>query len=157
MVVGQGWQGTTNTANHSLPRSAHMACGQGIEAPLDVALLKMFVNLVLIPGINSLTKHAFSSNWIGSGDVLHRASTSNKTTNCINQGVSKLISCYLHMHRPCSQCKWTGICSVLLHCGVDEPLRVRNSPLLHAQRVGNQAANANLASLPSAAFQALLF
>ena len=51
------------------------------KAPLNVALPKMFVNLVLIPGINSLSKHAFSSNQIGSVvwvDVLHRASTSKK-------------------------------------------------------------------------------
>jgi len=41
-----------------------MACGRGVEAPLDVALPKMFVNLVLIPGINSLKKHTFSSNQI---------------------------------------------------------------------------------------------
>ena len=99
----------SSVLKRSLDRDApmlhHMACSRGIEAPLDVALPQMFVNLVQIPGINNdLTKHAFNSDqirtviWV---DVLHLASMCNETTNCANKGVSRQIPGYLEMRCPC--------------------------------------------------------
>ena len=56
------WSGMTGHDEHCesfAPTLRPHCLRRGIEAAFDVALPKMFVNLVLIPGINSLSKHAF--------------------------------------------------------------------------------------------------